>query len=281
MLDNSIIIGQLCKLATAFTEVGVRPVICGGLGIYLSLHGREKDLPLRTTNDIDLMLTKQQVLEEARRKAISEIITGSLDYRVCEDGKYFMFEKDDQPNLDILTQPIDGVEGIDIEGFRAKIVKSCLHAYITQEACFIEEDMRTIPLSELLLDDKEAERLEVCVPSPTNLLILKLFAFNDRDSGERQDDDKARAHAYDIYVLITLANQEDYREGLKFLERHRDSLIIQTAQSIVRNKFSGIEHSGWQSVLESSDFYSGYNRKQKEERLDEARRRLRRWFNVS
>jgi len=75
-------------------------------------------------------------------------------------------------------------------------------------------------------------------------------------------------------------NRDDYLEGQDFLARHKDSKIIQTAQSIVGSKFSSIEHSGWRRVLESSDFYSGLNRREKETELDEARRRLIRWLDI-
>lgn len=74
---------------------------------------------------------------------------------------------------------------------------------------------------------------------------------------------------------------DDHLEGQDFLSRHRDSRIIQTARSIVGNKFSAINHSGWRRVLESCDFYPGHNRGQKEDLLDGARRRLIRWFDVS
>ncbi|MFQ6115121.1 MAG: nucleotidyl transferase AbiEii/AbiGii toxin family protein [bacterium] len=275
-MENSVL-GQLLDLVAAFNKAGLRPIICGGLGIYLSLHERQKEMSLRTTNDIDLMLTRRQVLDCANREAIAEIITDNLDYMVCEDGKYFMFEKGEQ-KLDILTCP-GAVDGVEVDGFRAKLVKSRLHAYITPEAVFIEEDMRTISLSELFRGNDEAKGLTVNVPSPTNLIILKLFAFNDRDSGPRQDDAKACAHAFDIYVIVTLANRQDYREGAEFLARHCDSDIIQKAKGIVRDKFSTDDSVGWIRVLETAVFYSDLNIQQKREKIVEAKARLVRWFS--
>ncbi len=58
---------QLADLAKSFDRIGLKPVICGGLGIYLCFHkseGRAREM-IRATTDIDLMLTKSQVLEEA------------------------------------------------------------------------------------------------------------------------------------------------------------------------------------------------------------------------
>ncbi len=112
-------------------------------------------------------------------------------------------------------------------------------------------------------------------------MLLKLFAFNDRDEGQRQDSERAQAHAWDIYVAITIATRDDFLQGQEFLLRHDDSDIVQTARSIVADKFNAVEHAGWRRVLESSDFYSHLSRREKEAMLDEARRRLLRWFDIS
>ncbi len=275
------IIEQLAELAESFNRIGLKPVICGGLGLYLCFHkaqGQAREM-IRVTNDIDLMLTPTQVLEQAERRAIAETITEGLGYFVREGCEYFQFTKEPDRELDILSPP---VEGLEVDNFRVKIVKSKLHGHITPEARFIEEGLRTVALREFLPDDERELSLEVQVPSPTNLLLLKLFAFDDRDKGQSQDSGRAQAHAWDIYITITLATSRgDYLEGQDFLARHKDSKIIQTAQSIVGSKFSSIEHSGWHRVLESSNFYPDLNRREKEARLDKARRRLLRWFDIS
>jgi len=188
---------QLAELAESFNRIGLRPVVCGGLGIYLCFHkseGQERRM-VRATSDIDLMLTRSQVLEQAKRRAIAEIITGELNYIVREGREHMHFKKGDDHYLDILAPRIEGFESHD---FRIKFVKSRLHAHITDEARFIEEGLRTIPLHQFFPDDKRGPHLAVQVPSPTNALILKLFAFEDRD--KVQDYDRAQAHAWDIYL---------------------------------------------------------------------------------
>ena len=271
------VLDQLLELTRAFNRIEIKPLICGGLGIFLGFHGRPSEVPLRTTNDIDLMLTKAQVFEEFRRRVIADIITGELNYVVCESGKHFQFRKGDQ-YLDILTQQVDG---IDAKNFRAILVKSKLHGYLTPEACFIEEKPRTIKLSDIMPDNNRADGLEVQVPSPTNQLILKLFAFDDKCEGQRKDDDQAQDHAFDIYVIVTLANMDDYKQGRELLARHNDSPIIKRSQSIAEKRFSSLGHVGWRYVLKASNFYPNLNVQQKQERLDEAKRRLVRWFAVS
>lgn len=270
---------QLADLAESFNRIGLKPVICGGLGIYLCLNkyeGEAKEL-IRTTNDIDLILTKSQVIEQARCRAIAEIITGKLKYIVREGREYLHFKKNNGQYLDILAPPIDGFQ---TEGFRIKFVRSKLHGHITDEACFIEEDLRTVSLSQFLPDNDKRYNLEVQVPSPTNSMILKLFAFNDRSQDQRQDLERAQAHALDIYITIMLTNRADYLEGQKFLSRHKESDIIQKARSIVDNKFSSVDKHGWQLVLEASSFFPDKNILHKKDKLEEARSRLIRWFII-
>ncbi|MFH1716971.1 MAG: nucleotidyl transferase AbiEii/AbiGii toxin family protein [Planctomycetota bacterium] len=274
------IIEQLADLAESFNRIGLKPVICGGLGIYLCFHNAEGQARqmIRATTDIDLMLTKTQVFEQARRRAIAEIITGELRYIAREGREHLHFKKGQDQYLDILAPPI---EGFDTDSVRVKFVRSKLHGRVTPEAFFIEEGLRTVSLDEFLPHDDKRSSLEVQVPSPTNILLLKLFAFNDRDEGQRQDSERAGAHAWDIYVTAILATRADYLQGQQFLLQHKDSDVIQTAQSIVRDKFGAVEQAGWRRVLESSDFYSGLSRREKEAKLDEARRRLVRWFDIS
>ena len=273
------LIEQLAELAESFNRIGLKPVICGGLGIYLCFHKAEGQATrmIRATTDIDLMLTGAQVLEQARRHAITEIITRELGYIVREGREYLHFKKEDDRYLDILAPPIEGVKSDDV---RVKLVRSKLHGRLTPEACFVEEGLRTICLRELMPDSGESSGLEVQVPSPTNLLLLKLFAFNDRNEGQRQDLERAQAHAWDVYVIIMLTDIDDYHQGRQFLSRHEDSDIIQATRSVVAGKFNEVGQVGWRRVLESSDFYPDLNRREKEARLDEAVRRLLRWFDV-
>jgi hypothetical protein len=206
------LIEQLAELAESFSRIGLRPVICGGLGIYLCFHkaqGQASQL-IRPTTDIDLILTESQVLRQAQRRAIAEVITRELRYIVREGREYLHFKKENDRYLDILTPPIEGLKSDDV---RLKLVRSKLHGRLTPEVRFIEEDLRTIPLREYLPDDERKNILEVQVPSPTNLLLLKLFAFNDRDEGQRQNLERAQAHARDVYVIIMLTNRKDYFEG--------------------------------------------------------------------
>ncbi len=274
---DDIIFGQLIILAQPLNRIGVKPLICGGLGVFLSLHKRHNEARkmLRATRDIDLMLTEQDVSEEVKRNAIANIITGELKYEVREGCEHFRFQKENNQQLDILTPPING---INVQGGRSKLVKSKLHGRIASEACFIEEDLRTISSSEISSGELLGS-FEVMLPSPTNLLILKIFAFDDRSN--KDDIEHAQTHALDIYLIIAMLTlRSDYLEGQKFLSRHRNSEIIQRAQSIVGSKFSSVDKLGWQLVLEASSFYPGINVRQKKEKLDEAKRLLVRWFTI-
>ena len=86
-MDN--LIKQLAELATACQRKDIKPIICGGLGIYLSYCNKENEVKqmLRATQDIDLMLSKSDLLQEAKRNAIAEIITDELKYTVQPSKK--------------------------------------------------------------------------------------------------------------------------------------------------------------------------------------------------
>ncbi len=268
-MDDAIL-RQLAELAKAFNKIGVKPVICGGLGVYLCFNKSEDAARsmIRATNDIDLMIIKEQVAEMSRREAIAEVIKGEQAYVVRKGGEHFRFTKAPNQQLDILSQPMD--EQAD-KGNRVKFVKSKLHGRLTVEACFIDEDLRTIALSN---DD-----VEVQVPSPTNILILKLCAFDDRD--KNNEPERAQAHAFDIYITVMLAGADDYKEGQRFLARHNDWPVIKRITSIVNNKFNSIDQPGWQRVLEATSFYPNLNPQQKRDELEKAKNRLLRWFTLS
>jgi len=275
-MDDALLV-QLADLAKAFNNIGIKPVICGGLGVFLCFcksDGAARNM-IRATNDIDLMIIKQQVMEMSRRESIAEIITGELEYIVREDSKHFRFTKASNQQLDILAQPM---EGFPIEGDRVKFIRSKLHGHLTAEARFIDEDLRTINLSTVLAADKTDDSIEVQVPSPTNLLILKLCAFDDRD--KKGEAERAQAHAFDVYITIMLASRNDYLEGQRFLARHRDAEEIQRVLAIIKNRFYSVDQLGWQRVLEAGSFYPNLNIQQKRDELEKAKNRLVRWFTL-
>jgi hypothetical protein len=272
---DSAVFQQLLELTQGFNKIGLKPVICGGLGLYLLFRDRPKDPEdIRTTTDIDLMIPSSQACNEVERNAIAELITEELQYVVREDGRHFRFIREQTHQLDILTPPTDGVV---TEGGRVKLVRTKLHGRLTPEACFIGEDLRKVELAGPTFNPPQPSAV-VNVPSPTNMLILKLFAFDDRDSDARRDDARAQAHAYDIYLIAWLSLPQDYREGREFLRRHETSDVVQRARTIVTTKFGALEQSGWRHVLTSTAFYPGRPLEMRRERLDVARRRLLRWF---
>jgi hypothetical protein len=272
---NNILIKQLSELAIACQQKDIKPIICGGLGVYLSFCRKEDEIRqmIRATQDIDLMFCRQDLIEEAKRKAMAEIITEKLEYVVQEQKKHHGFKKDPDQELDIL---VPFVEGLPQMNYRLSIVKSVLHGHITTEAEFIDEDMRTILLSDI---SKEfGDNVIIYVPCPTNLMIMKLHAFNDRIKEPHDDLDRAMAHAFDIYVIIMLTNRDDLKDGQSFLFRHTDSDIIQKTKVIIENYFSNYAQAGWQYVLRGNNFYPTMMISDREERLKEASARLVRWF---
>jgi len=277
VIVNDILVGQLSELARAFNRHGIKPIICGGLGIYLCFHNRTGEARglIRATNDIDLMLTKSHILDQSCAHATAEIITGELRYVAREDCRHFRFKRIPNQELDVLAQPVDGRI---IGDNRVRIVKSKLHGRLTNEAVFIHEDLQTIKLADAFPTSDVDGNLEVQVPSLTNFLILKICAFNDRDEGVRNNIARVQTHALDIYIILMLAKRDDFKEGRNFLARHADSEQIQKVQSIVANKFDSIDQRGWQCVLGTAGFHAGHTIEQRRKKLEDARSRLVRWF---
>lgn len=92
---DKIIPAQLAELAQACQRKNIRPIICGGLGVYLSFCKKDGEIQqmIRATQDIDLMFSRQDLLEEAKRTAMAEIITEELEYLVHEEKKHHGFRK--------------------------------------------------------------------------------------------------------------------------------------------------------------------------------------------
>jgi hypothetical protein len=164
---DSAVFQQLLELTQGFNKIGLKPVICGGLGLYLLFRDRPKDPEdIRTTTDIDLMIPSSQACNEVERNAIAELITEELQYVVREDGRHFRFIREQTHQLDILTPPTDGVV---TEGGRVKLVRTKLHGRLTPEACFIGEDLRKVELAGPTFNPPQPSAV-VNVPSPTNML---------------------------------------------------------------------------------------------------------------
>lgn len=277
-MENKII-KQLVELADACQKKNIKPIICGGIGVYLSFCRKDDEIRemLRATQDIDLMFSKRDLLEEAKRKAMAEIITGELEYVAQEEKKHFGFRKEPDQELDILTPPIKDLKR---SNYRLRIIKSTLHGHITEEAEYIDEDLQAISLSETFEDISTEDNVTVYVPCPTNLMIMKLHAFSDRIKGEREDLDRAMVHAFDVYITIMLTNIDDLKEGQRFVARHDGSDIIMKTRSIVKDSFSNYDKVGWQTILPSPIFHSTLSIDQKQEKLQEASSRIKRWFDV-
>jgi len=265
---NKNVLKQLQDLAKALNKADLKPVICGGLGIYLRFSNRQADFELRATTDIDLMVTSSQAQKQANRESILRAIKDDLKYTACEEMQYTKFEKEPNAKLDILAPSI---KDFNMGSNRVRLVKSQLHGHITPEACFVEEELETISLDDC----------SVQVPSSPNLLIMKLFAFDDRykrNNKERGDIERAQAHAFDIFVIAELSTRDDYLQAKDFFLRHKDSEIIISSHTITKESFGTADSSGWGYVLKSNTFYPNLNPKQKRQKLEHCSKRLMRWF---
>ena len=82
----------------------------------------------------------------------------------------------------------------------------------------------------------------VGIPHPFTYLITKLHAFSDRCADERKDN--ARHHAIDVFRIVSMMTEDEYNTVKAQVVRFSDDAILQTAQQIVREHFSGREALG-------------------------------------
>lgn len=273
------LLNQLAELAREFRALNLVPVICGGMAIHLLFEKRAIDSGsiLRATRDVDMIVTRSQASSGEALRLLADRLTGPMEYMVVEDRKCFGFAKKSGESLDILAMPLEQYE---TKGTRVKLVKERLHGRLTEEASFIEEGLRTVELAQFAPQDLTLTGLTVNVPSPTNLLLMKLIAFDDRDAGPRKDDAHANADASDIYIVAMLGDVGDYRGGRELLTRHSDSPIVQRACRTVADKFSSIDGPGWLRVLAAGDLFGGADVAERRRRVEPVMRRLVRWFGV-
>lgn len=272
---NEAVLEQLHDLAKSFNKIGLEPVICGGLGIYLWFCNRQRDIELRATNDIDLMVTQMQARNEVARQSILKAITNELNYVLRSEGQCFMFQRPPYDKLDVLAPPIAGLTREN--DFRVRLVKSKLHGRLTPEAAFIEEDLETIHLHDIFTTQCDSDCC-IQLPSLTNLLIMKLFAFDDRHKAKNYE--RAEAHAYDIFVITALSDRTDYLKSRAFMSRHVKSEIISKAKSVIFESFREETNPGWQYVLRAG-VYGNLGPNQRFQKIRHTANRLVRWFAIS
>jgi len=244
----------------------VKIIIGGGFGIYLkAVHVAKegcrtiwREWPeTRSTNDLDLFLGPELLIESEKLKPLAEAIA-RLGYQVVSGAENYQFVKPGlggvdagSVKIDILTGPQSRFNGTKVraDARRARPKPSIgIHAHPVDEALTLEDGLLPVVLSGTL-SSGEPSKAEIFLPHPYTFSMMKLFAFRDR-LGDA-DKDFGRYHALDLYTILATTTEDEWSYALKLRDQNRGQPSIIEAGRLVSEHFSAIDRLGMIRLKES------------------------------
>ena len=244
----------------------VKIIVGGGYGIYLKT-GHVQRLGVRTlfenwpeprsTNDLDLFLRPELLIDAQKLKPLAQAIT-RLGYQAVPGAEKYQFVKPGPGGgkagsikIDILTGPRTRFDGTTVktDTRRARPIPSVgIHAHPVDETPTLEEGL----LPETLTGNLSSGRpwqTEVYLPHPYTFAMMKLFAFRDR-LGDA-DKEYGRYHALDLYTIMATTTESEWREALAMHKRHAADSYVKEAGNIVATYFADLDSLGMIRMRES------------------------------
>jgi len=256
----------LLELLHELQGTDIKLIICGGFGIYLKTgHVRRlgertlfREWPEpRSTNDLDLFLRPELLIEPAKLKPFAEAIA-VLGYQVVPKAAKYQFVKPGPGGadagsikIDILTGPQSCFTGTRVrtDARRARPNPSVgVHAHPMNEVPMFQEGLLHDTL-EGKLGTGEFCQAEICVPQPYTFLTMKLFAFRDRLHDANKEF--GRYHALDMYTILATTMESEWNLALELRDRYRDDPAIEEAGQLVFEHFSALNGLGMIRLRES------------------------------
>ena len=212
----------------------------------------------RSTNDLDLFLRPELLIESEKLKPKAEAIA-RLGYQVVPGAENYQFVKPGSGGgadvgsvkIDILTGPQSRFKGTKVraDARRARPNPSIgIHAHPVDEALTLEDGLLPIVLSGVLSSGESSEA-EIFLPHPFTFSMMKLFAFRDR-LGDA-DKDFGRYHALDLYTILATTTEDEWGYALTLRDQNRDQPGIIEAGRLVEEHFSAIDRLGMIRLRES------------------------------
>ena len=239
----------------------IRLIAGGGFGIYLKTsHVRNSDMRTlldqwpepRSTNDLDLSLRPELLIESSKLKPLVSAIT-DLGYRVVPGAEKYQFAKPGPGGIkvDILTGPQSRFQGTGVKADARRVLPKPsvgIHAHPVDEALTLEEGLLPIVLTGTL-SSGDAWESEIFLPHPYTFSMMKLFAFRDRFDDSNKEF--GRYHALDLYTILATTTEDEWRYTLKLRARYRDDPSVKEAGALVSKYFSSQERMGMIRLMES------------------------------
>lgn len=244
----------------------VKVIIGGGFGIYLKVvHVAEeghrtlwREWPEpRSTNDLDLFLRPELLIESEKLKPLAEAIE-RLGYQAVAGAEKYQFVKPGpggahpgSVKIDILTGPQSRFNGTKVrtDARRARPHPSIgIHAHPVDEALTLEDGLLPMVL-EGALSSGEPSKAEIFLPHPYTFAMMKLFAFRDRV--EDADKDFGRYHALDLYTILATTTEDEWAYALKLRDQNRGQVGMIEAGRLVSEYFFATNRLGIIRLKES------------------------------
>lgn len=257
---------SLLDLLHEMEGTDIKLIIGGGFGIYLKTEHVQR-LGMRTllqewpeprsTNDLDLFLRPELLIESAKLEPMAEAIA-RLGYQVVPGAEKYQFVKPgpggpeaSSVKIDILTGPQNRFQGtrVKADSRRARPNPSVgVHAHPVDEAPTLEEGLLRKTL-EGKLSLGEPWHAEVFLPHPYTFSMMKLFAFRDRL--EDANKEFGRYHALDLYTILATTTEEEWGFALELRDQQEDQPYVMEAGRLVSEYFSALERMGMIRLRES------------------------------
>ncbi len=261
----------LLDLLQKIRETEIKLIIGGGFGIYLKTD-HVKRLEMRTlldqwpeprsTNDLDLFLRPELLIESFRLKPLVSAISG-LNYKAVPGAENYQFVKPGPGGtdagsikIDILTGPQSCFQGTRVRADNRRVRPKPsvgMHAHPVDEALTLEEGLLSIPLVGTLSSGDTWES-EIFLPHPYTFSMMKLFAFKDRL--DDPDKELGRYHALDLYTILATATEEEWKYALQLRDQNKNDPFTIEAAHLVSQYFSVPDRLGMIRLRESPYYRS-------------------------
>jgi hypothetical protein len=224
----------------------------GGFGLYLKRRHLEAvgqrtlfdRLPeTRSTNDLDLFLRTEVLVDLGRTRQVAEAIT-RLGYAVVEAAKYLQWQREvviagvpQQVKIDVLVGPLgDARKKLNVNMPRVRPRGNIqFHAHAVEEAICIEDETMIVTLAGTR-STGEPHTGSVLIPQAFPYLMMKVHAFEDRRLRGQQD--KERQHALDLYAVVGMMTEAEYERARELGTAYAGNEYVGRARAIVREQFA-------------------------------------------
>jgi hypothetical protein len=243
---------NLLDLLFELREHPIPLTIGGGFGLYLKRARLDQtgertlfsQLPMpRATNDLDLFVRADVLCDLESMQAVAAALE-RLGYDAVPEARYMQWKKhidlhgqDREIKIDLLVGPLRHFrERLHVKGDRARPIGSIkLHAHTVEEAVHIDESPAELTIAGNRSNGDPCQA-QLRVPQPFTYLMMKLFAFHDRK--DDKDKDLGKHHALDLYTIIAMQVESEYRESLRLGSQYVSHDRVTTAREIIRNDFA-------------------------------------------